>query len=405
LSLFVFFMMYMDRACMGIVAPIIMKEFRIDKIHLGWSISAFVWAYAIFQIPGGWLADRFGPRKILSGVLVWWGAFAAATGLAAGAASLAAIRFLFGMGEAAAFPAGSRAIVPWLPDTERAFGQGFQHAGSRLGAALAPLLLVPVLAHSSWRSPFFVFGALGIVVAILWFSYYRDYPADHSGVNSEELALLPPFRARKLRHVPWRAILSNRSIWFLCGLYFCYGWILWMFLTWYPTFLTEYRHLSQARMGVAASAPLLAATITNVVGGRLSDRLARRWNDLRQGRLRVVTAGFIIAGAAMIPGVLLDSGWASLACMTAALAGLELTVAVSWGMCIDLGRDFSGSVSAVMNTCGGLGGATSSLAVAYLSTTMGWVPAFLVASAVCCAAVVLGFQIDPSSPIVSESAS
>src|SRR5579863_1836575 len=328
LTFSVFFIMYMDRACVGVVAPQVMRQFGIGKIVFGWSVSAFIWAYGIFQIPGGWLADRFGPRRILSGVLLWWSAFAIGTGLAAGAVSLSVIRFLFGMGEAAAFPAGSRSIVHWLPGTERAFGQGFQHAGARLGAAVSPILLAGLVIGRNWRTPFFSFGIIGTLLALLWWRNYRDHPKEHPAVNSAELALLPPFRRKIAGQVPWKAILTHRGVWNLCALYFCYGWSLWMYLTWFPTYLTEARHLSAATMGIAASIPLLGATVSNVAGGRLSDLLALRWNNLRRGRLCVSVTGFAIASVALIPGVLADNAWAGLVCMAVALAGLELTVAV-----------------------------------------------------------------------------
>jgi sugar phosphate permease len=403
LTFFVFFIMYMDRACVGVVAPRIMREFGIAKVVFGWSVSAFIWAYGIFQIPGGWLADRFGSRRVLSGVLLWWSAFAIGTGCALGVVSLSVIRFLFGMGEAAAFPAGSRSIVHWLPGTERAFGQGFQHAGSRLGAAIAPLMLAALLTGTSWRTPFFAFGLVGVLLALLWWRNYRDCPEQHPAVNSAELATLPPFRAKRMRQIPWRAILSHRGVWNLCALYFCYGWTLWMYLTWFPTYLTEARHFSTSTMGFAASAPLLCATFTNVAGGRLSDRLALRWNNLRRGRLWVSVAGFVTASVALIPGAMADNPWTALTCLALALAGLELTVAVSWGMSIDLGQDFSGSVSAIMNTCGALGGGLSSVAVGYLASSYGWIVPFFVTSGFCLLAVVFAFQIDPSKAIGTGS--
>ncbi|HYP08371.1 MAG TPA: MFS transporter, partial [Bryobacteraceae bacterium] len=148
------FIMYLDRVCMGIAAPTIMREFNLDKITMGWSVSAFNWAYAMFQIPGGWMADRFGPRIVLAVALTWWSVFTAATGLAYNAMSLAVTRFFFGAGEASAFPASSRAIVRWLPMERRAFGQGFQHSGSRLGAALAPPIVVFLMAQWGWQAMF-----------------------------------------------------------------------------------------------------------------------------------------------------------------------------------------------------------------------------------------------------------
>lgn len=398
------FIMYLDRVCMGIAAPTIMREFNLDKITMGWSVSAFNWAYAIFQIPAGWMADRFGARIVLAGALTWWSLFTAATGASLGALSLGVTRFMFGAGEAAAFPASSRAVVRWLPIERRAFGQGFQHSGSRLGAALTPAIVVLLMAQVGWRWMFAIFGALGVLFAFVWYAYYRDFPRDHSGVNAAELKLLEragvPQRTREMGSVPWARILRSPDLWFLSCMYFCYGWVLWMYLNWYPTYLIEVRGYTMVKMGIGASLPLLAATATNITGGWISDRLTRRLG-LKRGRLIVSVAGFAIAGLGLIPGVLAESTVISVACLTLALAGLELTVPVSWAVSLDIGGEYSGSVSAVMNTLGAIGGAISAVCVGYLATNLGWNWPFLSASVMCGIAAVLASRIDPSRSAVT----
>ncbi len=406
LSFLVALVMFLDRACMGTATPMIMREFGLDKIAMGWSVSAFNWTYALFQVPGGWLADRFGSRVVLAVAIMWWSAFTAATGATFNGTSLALMRGLFGVGEAAAFPSASRALVRWLPVHRRAFGQGFQHSGSRLGAALAPTMVVFLISHSGWRVVFYLFGACGVMVAIAWYVYYRDSPLDHSGVNGEELKLLdaaalrPPPAVKPA--VPWRRILRSRDLWYLSMMYFCYGWVLWMYLQWLPTYLSEVRHFAPIKMGVAASIPLVAATVANMAGGWISDRLARLWGDLRRGRVVVSMVGFSIAGAAILPGVLARDAGAGLACLTIALAGLELTVAVSWALCLDIAGDFSGSVTGVMNTLGNLGGAVSAVMIGYLATLFGWTVPFLVASFLCAVAAFLATRIDPTRSAVAE---
>src|ERR1700733_13957404 len=163
------FMMYVDRAVMGSATPAIIREFHLTKIGMGWSTSAFNWSYALFQVPGGWLADRFGPRLVLACALAWWSIFTSATGLSYSAISLAFARFFFGVGEAAAFPSSSRALVRWLPVSQRAFGQGFQHAGSRFGAALAPLIVMFLIARFNWQAVFFILGLTGVIWAVIWY--------------------------------------------------------------------------------------------------------------------------------------------------------------------------------------------------------------------------------------------
>src|SRR5215831_11573595 len=396
--------MYLDRTCMGFVITKTMSEFGVNKITMGWSVSAFNWMYSLFQVPGGWLADRFGSRIVLAVAIAWWSIFTAATGSAFGPGSLAIMRGLFGMGEAAAWPAASRSLLPWLPARQRAFGQGFQHSGSRLGAALTPALAVSIMAHSGWRSVFYVFGAIGLVVAVSWYWYYRDRPQEHRRVNQAELSLLDSARRPPSvrRAVPWARILRSRDLRCLSIMYFCYGWVFWMYMTWLPTYLAEQRHFSLPQIGLGASLPLIAGTAMNITGGWLSDRLARAWGDLRRGRTLVARVGFAVAAVAMVLGVLAESPVAGLACLTLAMAGLELTVPVAWALCLDLAGDFSGSVTGVMNSFGNLGGAISSVVIGYLSTKFGWTEAFVVCSVFCCFAAVLVRRVDPNRSAVEE---
>jgi sugar phosphate permease len=396
LTFVVAFVMYIDRAVVGTATPAIMREFGLTKVTMGWSASAFNWSYALLQVPGGWLADTFGPRLVLAGAMAWWSIFTAATGLASGAMSLAITRGLFGAGEAAAFPAASRALGPWLPESRRAFGQGFQHAGSRFGAAIAPALVVSMMVFFSWRVVFYLLGGVGVLGALLWYGYYRNLPSEHSGVNAEELRTLPPPKEFQVKAaVPWRVILHSRDLWCLSVMYFCYGWVLWMYLTWLPTYLSEARSFTQLRIGIATSLPLLAATATNAAGGWISDKLSSYWADRRRGRTRVSMVGFIVAAVALVPGVMAHDANTALLWLVVALAGLELTVAVSWAMCLDIGGNFTGSVSGVMNTLGNLGGAFSAVVVGYLATYLGWTYPFIVSSALCVLAAVLASMIDP----------
>ena len=399
------FMMYVDRAVMGSATPAIMDQFHLTKIGMGWSTSAFNWSYALFQVPGGWLADRYGPRLVLACALAWWSIFTSVTGLSYSAVSLAVARFFFGVGEAAAFPSSSRALVRWLPVSQRAFGQGFQHAGSRFGAALAPLIVMLLIARLNWQSVFYLLGATGVIWAVIWYYYYRDDPRQHPAVNAAEiehigLALVPPRPVNTA--VPWACILASRDLWYLSAMYFCYGWVLWLYLQWLPTYFIEARHFTAIKTGLAASVPLLAATVTNIAGGWISDKLAHHWSDLRRGRTRVSVIGFAIAGLALIPGVLAQNNIVSLAWLTIALAGLELTVAVSWAICLDIGGDFTGSVSAIMNMLGNIGGAIAAVVIGYLSTLLGWNWPFLSASVLCMIAALLATRINPSRSAVSE---
>jgi sugar phosphate permease len=266
-------------------------------------------------------------------------------------------------------------------------------------------MVVFLITLSGWRAVFYLFGSAGILVAIAWYIYYRDFPQEHFGTNPAELGLLAESldaHPRARAAVPWRRIFRSRDLLCLSLMYFCYGWVFWMYLQWLPTYLAEVRHFAQIKMGVAASLPLIAATGMNMLGGWLSDRLARSWGDLRRGRVVVAAAGFSLAGAAIVPGVLANSAATGLACLTLAMAGLELTVPVAWALCLDIAGDYAGSVTGVMNTLGNLGGAVSAVMIGYLATMFGWTVPFVVCSVLCGVAALLATRIDPTRSAVAE---
>ena len=255
-----------------------------------------------------------------------------------------------------------------------------------------------------WRGVFYLFGGVGTFVALAWYLYYRDLPQDHAGVNRAELALLDnakrPRAARPA--VPWSRILRSPDLLFLSLTYFCYGGVFWMYMNWFPSYLSEARHFSNKAMAIGASLPPIAGTMTNVLGGWLSDRLARKWHDLRRGRTRVAAVGFTIAGIGILAGSLAESSAVSLACFTVAFAGLELTVAVSWAIALDLAGDYSGSVAGVMNMFGSLAGGISSVVIGYWSTAKGWTLPIAACAGVCVIAAVLVVRIDPNRSAVAE---
>jgi MFS family permease len=396
---------YMDRVVISSAVPSIQKEFGFSLVTMGWILSSFQWAYALFQIPGGWLGDRFGPRRALAAIVTWWSIFTSATTLAQGAASMAAIRFLFGMGEAGAFPIATRSLSRWMLPAERGFAQGVTHAGARLGAALTPALVVLIIVRFGWRAAFLTFGLLGILWAITWSWYYRDFPSDHSSVNSAELALIqgglgdaPPVR----RAVPWRAILSRPQMWLLSAMYFCYAYNISIYLVWFPKYLNDERGFNLQQMGFYASVPLLAGVVGDLSGGTISDLWAKRTGQLRFARRVVAVSGFFAAAMGVILAILASDPFISVAYSCLATFGLELTVGVSWAVTLDVGGDFAGSVSAVMNTCGNLGGAISAAVSAYLARAYGWNAPFLVVAALCVLAGLLFLKIDAGRKIFAD---
>lgn len=402
LTVLAYMITYMDRVVISNTLPLIEKDLGLDTITKGWILSAFRWGYALFQIPGGWLGDLYGPRKALTWIVIWWSAFTSLTALAWNPLSMAAFRFLFGVGEAGAFPTATRSLSRWMLPTERGYAQGITHAGSRLGAAITPPIVVALMTAYGWQVPFVVFGFIGVLWAALWYSYYRDRPEDHKGVNEAELELirgsLGAVKPKAKVSVPWRKILASRMVWNLSVMYFFYAWCLAVYLDWFPTYLNQSRQVDLKKMGIYAALPLLAGTLGDFLGGWVSDRIGER-QKLTFARRAVAIFGFLLAAAGIVPATLAASAESCVAWTCLGVLGLEFTVGVSWAIPLDIGGDFAGSVSAVMNMCGNIGGAISTLALGYLTKAYGWNVPFFVAAAACVTAAVLFSRIDADKKI------
>jgi MFS transporter, ACS family, glucarate transporter len=384
---------YMDRQVLAVTRPVIMKELGISLLMMGNITFAFRIAYALFQIPGGWLGDRFGARRALTAVVTWWSAFTALTGLAWSAVSMLSIQVLFGLGEAGAFPIATRSLARWMRPTERGFAQGITHAGSRLGAALTPPVVVLIMAKFGWRPAFMVFGLVGVVWSIVWFSYYRNTPEEHKGVNQAERDWIGSGRKRS-DHIPWRMILAHGNLWILAAMYFCYNFNLNVYQDWFPTYLHDSRGMTLARMGFYASLPLFAGVLGDLAGGSFSDVVLKRTGNVNLARRWVAIAGFLLSAAATIPAIFAHDPRVSVAFYCVAFFGLEWTVGISWAVPLDIGGDFAGSVSAVMNTLGNIGGALSAIVVTTAVSYFDWKAPFMITSAMCIVAAILFLKID-----------
>jgi len=389
---------YMDRQVLATTRPAIMAELGISLIAMGWVTFAFRMAYALFQVPGGWLGDTIGARRALTMVVSWWSAFTALTALAWSAASMIVIQVFFGLGEAGAFPIATRSLSRWMRPTERGFAQGITHAGSRLGGAITPpIVALAIVPFFGWRAAFYAFGVLGVVWSAVWFYYYRDTPEEHSGVNQAERELIAGGIKRKGGgKVPWRQILSHGNLWVLSVMYFFYNYNLNVYQDWFPTYLRQSKGMTLAQMGIYASLPLMAGVVGDLAGGWFSDIVLRRTGNLNLARRWVAIAGFILSAAATVPAVFAHDPKVSVACYCVAFFGLEWTVGISWAVTLDIGGDYAGSVSAVMNMLGNIGGAVAATVVTYTAARYGWNVPFLMTAALCLIAAVLYLKIDAS---------
>ncbi len=379
---------------------------------MGVIFSAFVWAYALFQVPGGWLSDRFGARGVLSAVVAYWSVMTAATGLAFNAASFKIIRFLFGVGEAGAFPGATRAMQLWYPRSERGFVQGITHSASRAGAALAPPIVLAIMLNFGWRAAFFVCGAIGLLWALWWALSYRNLPEDHGMVNKAELERIrgidasgainpPPVQKRTL--VPWGKLLRSGNMWaVMCG-YFTYVYCLWIFLTWLTTYLIDVRHFTLLKGGLLASLPLWAGVIGDTVGGLATDWLLRKTGSARIARRAVAITGLLGCAVFITPAALTGEPYVAVAGLTISMFFLECTIGPSWAVPMDTGGKYSGTVSGMMNMAGNFGGALSPIVFGYLAQIGDWEAPFIVAACLLVAgSAVWAFWIDPDKAILTD---
>ncbi len=411
----IYMITYMDRVVLSTATPEIIRDLAIDLETMGWIVFAFRISYALFQVPGGWLGDRFGPRKALTWIVTWWSAFTAMTAMTTSAAVMGVVRFFFGVGEAGAFPIATRSLSRWMLPSERGFAQGITHAGSRLGSAITPPLVAWIILQFGWRAAFFTFGALGVIWAIGWWIWYRDTPAEHSQVNQAELEMIQagypkpaatPGQQADQRPVeavsggvPWGKILRSPTLWFLCVMYFCYNYSLNNYQDWFPTYLREARNMTLTEMGIYASLPLLAGVFGDLLGGWASDIVLKRTGKPNLARRWLAIAGFLLCAVSTVPAALTESPQLSVMFFCLAFFSLEWTVGISWAIPLDIGGDYAGSVAAFMNMCGNIGGALSALVLTRLVTQFDWYLPFLVTAGLSVVGALLYLKIDASKRI------
>jgi MFS family permease len=387
--------LYLDRAALSVLAPAIRHDLHIDPLALGWIFSAFVLGYALFHVPAGWLGDRLGARRVLAAIVVLWSVFTVLTATAWNLRSLLAIRFLFGAAEAGASPNISRAFAQWIPFSERASAHGIFFAGMSGGAALAPPLVTLCLLRWGWRVAFLPLGALGLIWAVSWFLWYRDNPARHPAVNAAELKLLPCADAAAGGAVPWGGVLATPNLWAILLMYFSYGYTGYIYITWFPTYLMEQRHLTPLLSGLLAAIPSLFGLVAKPLGGWWSDRLSAR-HGVVFGRRAVGMCGFGIGALAVVPGLLAPNTYVAVLLLAIADAGAALAHGVCFAVCLDVGLNRAGTISALMLTMGSLGNAASALAFgAFLQWTGSWNTPFLIGVASNLAGVLLWLKIHP----------
>jgi len=403
---------YLDRVSLANTAPLISKEYRFNKVTMGIIFSTFIWAYALFQVPGGWLGDRFGPRKVLSAIMAYRTIIAVLTTRALGLGSFWGIRFALGVGEAGAFPTATRAMQMWFPRDERGFVQGVSHAASRLGAAVGPPIAVAIMIHYGWRSVFYVIGALSLLWAILYLAVYRNMPEETPLVSRAELARIrgvdekgeiKQANIKRRPKVPWNVLLRHGNMWAVMCAYATYIYSLWFFLSWLPSYLVEYRHFTLIKMGFFASMPLMAGVVGDTFGGWLTDKLLIKTNNLKFSRRLVAITGMLGCGASMLVAALVQKPNTAVYCLTSAMFFLEMTIGPAWAVPMDIGGEFSGTVSGMMNMGGQIVGALSPTVFGVLVSGGSWVAPFVVSAGLLfVGAAIWAFWIDPEQSVIDK---
>jgi ACS family glucarate transporter-like MFS transporter len=396
---------YLDRVCISVAGPRMQSELNISPERWGWVVGAFTLSYAIFEIPGGALGDRIGPRRVLTRIVIWWSFFTSLTGMVSNFFVLLFTRFMFGAGEAGAYPNSSASISRWFPLAERARAHSVVWMASRIGGAISPLLVVPIQRAYGWQASFLAFGVIGVVWALIWYRWYRDHPYEKEGVSKQELEEIGGETA-KSAHVglPWGIALRRWNLWKIMLMYHTYCWGSYFYLSWLHTYLQKGRGLTEGEMAVFSTLPFIVGACGNLFGGWLSDRLVNR-RGLKFGRRIVGTIGLALAAAFMLAAALTPDKWLAVVFLTLGYGSMDCMLPVSWAVCLDVGRKYAGTVSGTMNMAGQVGSFSSSVAFGYMVTYFGSynAPLFPMAALLFLSAFFFS-RIDPTEQLVGEAA-
>lgn len=380
---------FLDRINISVAGSSIMHDLGLSPAQWGWVQSAFILSYGLMQIPMGWLGDRFGHRKILALIVLWWSLFTAFTGLAGGLASLLVIRFMFGIGEAGSSPCSTGVISRWFQKEEVGKAQGYVWAASRMGGALTPFVVIPVMMMVGWRSAFYLLGALGIVWAAVWYFYYKD---PETAQSSQNASIDSP-------QISWCHLLESRQLWLLCGMYFFYAFGSWFFFSWFPTFMELGRGFDKSELTYAVAVPFLMSMAGNIAGGHLTDRLTHRYG-IKTGRKALGSTSLAVSAVCMFLAAFIPGKMAVFVFLSLCFGIFDLMLPSAWALCIDLGKQHAGTLSGAMNTAGNIGGFCCGILFGELVQQSGNynLPLYMIAVMLLISALLFAF-INPEKPI------
>lgn len=391
---------FLDRINISVAGSSIMADLNLSPAEWGWVQSAFILSYGLMQIPMGALGDRFGHRSILALIVLWWSLFTAFTGMAGGLMSLLAIRFMFGIGEAGSSPCSTGVISRWFEKTEVGKAQGYVWAASRMGGALTPFVVIPVMAWVGWRAAFYLLGAVGIVWAVVWYVWYRDRKREN--VESEESTGATE-RGANVPKLSWGSMFRNSQFWLICGMYFFYAFGSWFFFSWFPTFMELGRGFEKEELTYAVAVPFLMSMLGNIAGGHLTDKLSHRYG-IKVGRKALGSTSLAVSAVCMFLAAFIPGKMAVFVFLSLCFGIFDLMLPSAWALCIDLGKEHAGTVSGAMNTAGNIGGFCCGILFGELVEQSGNynLPLYQIAGMLLISALLFAF-INPEKPIVRRS--
>src|ERR1700722_10695086 len=392
-----YFITYVDRVNVSTAAAQFGAELHLSHTQIGFVFSAFAYPYLVFQIIGGWVGDRFGPRRTLAVCAVIWAAATIMTGLAGGFVSLIIARLLLGLGEGATFPTATRAMSNWMPADKRGFAQGTTHAASRIGNAVAPPLIVWLMVATSWRGAFIVTGIFSFLWAVVWILYFRDNPRDHRGITEVECETLDSYSGVKQRTpVPWGPLLGRMAP--VTAVYFCYGWVLWLFLGWIPQYFLHNYHMQLGKSALFASGVFFAGVLGDWLGGSVTDRILRRSGNIRLARNVMVGVCMLLTLLSLAPIMLVSNMSITLAavCLSGGFFFNEMTIGPMWAVPMDIAPKHAGTASGIMNSGSALAAIISPVVGGLLIDRTGnWNLPFTVSMILMAVGIVLSFTMRP----------
>ena len=399
---------YLDRVNISIASGPIADAYHLSDVQLGRVFSAMLAGYALFQTVGGRLADRFGPRRVLTAGVVWWGVFTALTALVPAHIAHAlllfvAVRFLLGAGEAVIYPSANQFIARWIPVRERGLANGWIFAGVGAGAGLTPPFITYLMLRYGWRSSFWVCAVIGLIAGAIWFLAARDAPAEHPRVSPSELSEiqtdLPLAPAKNAALVPWSRVLRSREVWAVTVSYFCYGYVAWIFFAWFYRYLAKVRGLDLKSSAVYSMLPPAAMLVCCLLGGTINDRLTK-WRGPRLGRCAVAAFAIILAGIFIALGARVQSARLASAVLAGGAGALYLSQSSFWSVTADIAGASAGAVSGFMNMGNQIGAAITASLTPWIAARFGWTASFLAAAALCVIGSLGWLFVDPTKTLL-----